>query len=426
MNTAATAVQPTPITLTQDQQAAYDRFVEFVLAPHDDVFVLAGYSGTGKTTLVKEILHRVSSIERTLRLVDPQHQGLEIELTATTNKAAEAFAHIAHQPVRTIHSLLGLTVETDFKTRQTRLVARNGGTPQVNKLIFIDEASYIDQTLLRTILALTQSSKVVFIGDPAQLTPVGNNNTPVFSHGFPKAELTEVVRQAKGNPIIDLATQLRHMVNTGQQAMFTPDGQTISHVSRDEFNALMLDSFSNPNWHFHDSKFLGWTNKCCIAHNKMLCSQIGNSTEFAVGDYVVNNRYLGGFNGQPTLKTDEIVQITERGNDDVQHGSPGVWYKVNHSRSVFVPHARTAYARVCAALIKDDQSFLAMMVEHKWADLRALYACTINKAQGSTFHTVFIDLDDVNRCRDDNQLARLLYVAVSRASHRVIMTGDLS
>ena len=62
-----------------------------------------------------------------------------------------------------------------------------------------------------------------------------------------------------------------------------------------------------------------------------------------------------------------------------------------------------------------------------WADLRPTFASTVNKAQGSTYDKVFIDLSDFKPMvhKDPIQLARLLYVAMSRAKYQVIFTGDL-
>jgi ATP-dependent exoDNAse (exonuclease V) alpha subunit len=65
-----------------------------------------------------------------------------------------------------------------------------------------------------------------------------------------------------------------------------------------------------------------------------------------------------------------------------------------------------------------------MQVEN-WIDLRAAYAQTVNKSQGSTYDRVFIDLDDIRRCNSGDQIARMLYVAVSRAREQVFLTGDL-
>ena len=64
-------------------------------------------------------------------------------------------------------------------------------------------------------------------------------------------------------------------------------------------------------------------------------------------------------------------------------------------------------------------------VKSTWIDLRPVFGCTIHKAQGSTFRRVYVDLGDLNRCRDIDQLRRLLYVAISRARLQVVLTGDI-
>jgi ATP-dependent exoDNAse (exonuclease V) alpha subunit len=64
-------------------------------------------------------------------------------------------------------------------------------------------------------------------------------------------------------------------------------------------------------------------------------------------------------------------------------------------------------------------------MESYFIDLRAAYACTINKSQGSTYDRVYIDLEDVRKCKNPNLLARLLYVGVSRARHQVFLTGSI-
>jgi ATP-dependent exoDNAse (exonuclease V) alpha subunit len=81
--------------------------------------------------------------------------------------------------------------------------------------------------------------------------------------------------------------------------------------------------------------------------------------------------------------------------------------------------------RIKVARAAEDTNLLAI-IENSWVDLRGAYACTINKAQGSTFDSVFLDLDDVSRCNSGDQIARMLYVAVSRARNHVYLCGDLA
>lgn len=418
MNTALA-----PITLTEDQQNALDAFHQFLLDPIETVFVLSGYSGCGKSTLVRTIIDEVPRFIRTAKLINPKQQDWPIELTATTNKAAENLGAITGHPCGTIHSYLGLKVQTDFRTGVTTLTPRKGAIPIEHTLLFIDEASYIDKQLLGYIFQLTKDCKVVFIGDPAQLTPVKATSTPVFDANFSGAHLAKVVRQAEGNPIVDLATKFRHTVNTGEFFSFTPDGHSVVYLPRDKFNEAVEMEFSRLDWKYQDSKVLAWTNKCVIGYNHFVRNHVKGDPHFAVGDYAVCNSFITA--GGKSLKTDQLVQITSISHDTQVLGVDGKWFTVDETVSCFMPnHLADKNKRLKEAKANNEISVIAQ-IETEWIDLRAAYACTINKAQGSTFDRVFIDLDDIRRCNSGDQIARMLYVGVSRARHQVFLTGDL-
>jgi hypothetical protein len=410
------------ITLTEDQQKALDAFYTFLTDPVESVFVLSGYSGCGKSTLVREIIERVPGYIRMSKLVNPSQKDYEIELTATTNKAAENLSQISGQQAGTIHSFLGLRVQTDYRTNITTLIPR-GGDPIEGRLLFIDEASYIDKQLLGFIFKLTRNCKIVFIGDPAQLTPVKASGTPVFDAKFSGAALTTVVRQAEGNPIVDLSTKFRHTVNTGEFFSFKPDGNHVQYLDRAAFNAAIEKEFTRPDWRYQDSKILAWTNKCVIGYNHFVNNHLTGDPHFVAGDYAVCNSFIAL--GRTTIKTDQLVQITGIGPDTQVHGVDGNWFMIDYHVNAFMPKTLASKnARIKKARLEDDTHIVAE-IETQWIDLRAAYACTINKAQGSTFDRVFVDLDDIRRCNSGDQIARMLYVGVSRARHQVFLTGDL-
>lgn len=411
------------ITLTTDQQAAMDAFTLFLTHPLEPVFVLSGYSGTGKSTLVKFITERYDQYMQAAQLISPNLTRLSIVLTATTNKAAESLSHVTGEPVTTIHSYLGLAVKTDYDTGKTHLIARNKDIKH-DMLIFIDEASYVDRQLLDLIFKLTKNCKIVFMGDPAQLTPVMSTTTPVFNANFPGAHLSQVVRQAAGNPIIELSTLFRETVNTGEFFTFKPDGVAIQHVPRDAFNQAIIDEFNKPDWHYKDSKVLGWTNKCAINFNHAIQDVVKGDPKFQVGDYAICNKYVSS--NRISLKTDQLVCITSISDPTSESGVAGHYYGIDGKISFFGPDSlKEKNDRIKTARATEDFNFIER-AESQWIDLRAAYACTINKAQGSTFDRVFIDLDDISRCTSGDQIARMLYVGVSRARHQVILTGDLA
>lgn len=412
----------TEIILTTDQQNALEAFDQFIIDPVEMVFVLSGYSGTGKSTLVSTLLDRLPNVLRAAKLINAQLQDFTIQLTATTNKAAENFAHITGQDVSTIHSFLGLRVNTNYSTGETQLSPKNADI-QENYILFIDEASYIDKTLLHLIFAKVRNCKVIFIGDPAQLTQVKATTTPVFDAKFPGAHLSQVVRQAEGNPITGLATKFRHTVNTGEFFSFTPDGQSVVHLSRYDFNRALLAEFARPDWRYQNSKFLAWTNKRVIEYNQMVRDNVKGDPHFQVGDYAVCNSFV--VNGKTTIKTDQMVHITGISEPTEVHGVKGKQYTLDHSTAFFGPDSLQDWNEALKKARATDQYHAAQEMTDRWIDLRAAYACTINKSQGSTYDRVFIDLDDIKRCNSGNQIARMLYVAVSRARQQVYMTGDL-
>ena len=411
------------ITLTEDQQKAMNAFQQFLLDPTETVFVLSGYSGCGKSTLVRTLLDKLPVFMKTVKLIDPSQKDYEVALTATTNKAAENLARITGSSATTIHSFLSLRVSADYKTGVTTLSPRNWH-PVENYLLFIDEASYIDSKLLELIFKLTNKCKIVFVGDPAQLTPVKSSATPVFGANFNGAALTQVVRQAEGNPIVDLSTKFRHTVNTGEFFSFKPDGHHIQHLNEMDFHQAITNEFARPDWSYADSKILTWTNKKVIAYNQFVRNQVKGSPDFHVGDYAVCNSYIQI--GKTSIKTDELVEITDIAGRTEMYGVKGRFFELNRNTIVFFPRSlEEANARVKKAKAEGDFSLVAH-IESGWIDLRAAYACTINKSQGSTFDKVFIDLRDVSRCNSGDQIARMLYVAVSRARSQVFLTGDLA
>lgn len=413
----------TTITLTEDQQKALTAFQQFLCDPIETAFVLSGYSGTGKTTLVKHLLDQLPIYIKTAKLIYPALKTYTVELTATTNKAAEAMSQITGTPTATVHSFLGLRVQTDYSTGVTTLKAKNADM-KYGYLLFIDEASYIDSTLLEWIFKKTKDCKIVFMGDPAQLTPVKSKGTPVFDCKFSGAKLTQVVRQAEGNPIVDLSTKFRETVNSGEFFNFTPDGHHIQHLPRQAFYKEIETEFSRPDWQYKDSKILGWTNKCVIGYNHAVSDNLTGTPDFQVGDYAVVNKFVSL--GANSLKTDQMVCITQINPGAINYDVEGTLFELDDRVSVFSPKSLEAKkARLKEAKDAGDYQ-VVRIIEEEWIDLRAAYACTINKAQGSTFERVYIDLDDIKRCNSGDQIARMLYVGVSRAKQQVFLTGDIA
>jgi ATP-dependent exoDNAse (exonuclease V) alpha subunit len=198
--------------LTEEQRAAYVAAVDFIEGD-DREMVIAGAAGTGKTTVIG---HVVKALVRC---------GLKVAITAPTNKAVGVLSqktreavgdHCPNVWVGTIHALLGLKPELD--ERHGRQFLRQSGRPKTEEgmVIVIDECSMIDQNLLLYIRAESTKigAKVLYVGDWYQLPPVFERESLTFS--VPRqAKLIQVIRQARDNPILSLATEIREVLDGG-------------------------------------------------------------------------------------------------------------------------------------------------------------------------------------------------------------------
>ena len=409
-----------PITLTQDQENAKEAILSF-LGSDQPCFIIKGFAGTGKTKLIKHVYQAYLDTLPLRKLVDPDSTLKEWEFTATTNKAAEALEHSLGigQEAKTIHSLLGLSVRQDYSTGETSIFKRRDAKPVEDTVIVVDESSYIDEKLLSYIRNCTPNSKIIFMGDPNQLTPVGSMNTPVFDQNFGEVSLTEVVRQAKQNPIQAVCVGLRKTIEESVGFPKITLCDEIQQLSKEAFDAEIQAEFSRADWEQGDSKVLAWTNKTVQKYNSLLFKYCNQRSDFKAGDYVVNNRYIQG------LKSDNeycIEKISKSNSQDIS----GYLVELSGSnKAYFLPKKVSDYEKAKKAAMDNQDTAAMRNIIDTWIDLRPAYACTVNKSQGSTYKKVFIDLSDLSKCKDALQLARLLYVAMSRAKLQVIFTGDL-
>ena len=193
-------------TLTADQQAAAAAFAAWLAAPGDGApFVLGGYAGTGKTFLSTRFLAQVEATGLCWTVVAPTHKAVGV----LRSQLALAGLSPTWYP-STIHRLLRLKLrrqgdlERCEETEQTAMALEHLG------LVLVDEASMVDSSLLEIALRCAHPfrTRLVFVGDPAQLPPVGEPESPVFSLGRAcRAELQQVVRHQ--GPVLRLASGLR-------------------------------------------------------------------------------------------------------------------------------------------------------------------------------------------------------------------------
>jgi len=193
--------------LTAGQAEAAEAFALWLKAPDDGTpFVLSGYAGTGKTYLSRHLLQQVDDLGLCWTVVAPTHKAVGV--------LRQQLAWAALQPTwypSTIHRLLRLKLKRQGDLERCEETEQTAASLENLGLVLVDEASMVDSTLLEIALRCAHPfrTRLVFVGDPAQLPPVGEPSSPVFAMGRAVAvSLTQVVRHQ--GPVLQLATGLRN------------------------------------------------------------------------------------------------------------------------------------------------------------------------------------------------------------------------
>jgi len=425
--------KPTKLPLNQGQEAVAKEFFDFLLDPNSTEFGISGPGGVGKTFLMSHLIDdTLPAYTETCYIMGVKPMYEEVVMTATTNKAAEVLARATGRPTSTYHSFQGLTVKNDFKTGESNVIPSKSFTIKRNKIIFIDEASMIDRQLLKYAREGTHNSKLVFVGDADQLLPVKESKSPVYSGNIPTHYLTQQMRT--DNPELKaLHQQLRDTVEgkTGFLPIKCVPG-VIDWVSDSEMEQLVLDHFTQVT----DSRIVAYTNDQVIRYNNYIREANGHVGEYKVGEKLVSNSAVK-LGVEDRLSIEQELEIIDQdsatrmikvvGNIEleVRDSSINTGYSGIIS-DVPVPTDPDYFNQLVKWLGKDKNWEPYFRLKESIPDLRALHACTVHKSQGSTYDTIFIDATDLSSCRQPDMVARLLYVAVSRARKRVVFYGELA
>lgn len=329
------------IKLTKGQQRAFDGLKDFFNDTTLKVFVLKGYAGTGKTTLMQKLIKEM------------QKRSIPCTLLASTGRAAKILSNFTGSETKTVHSEIYkfTDINQDLESITNRiettkvdnsgqllltfdLVPIEDGYGSVSQYYIVDEASMISDEidngaiqavfgsgkLLSDLFRYDSRGKFIFVGDVCQLPPVSQSISPALSVSYIKKhfgyecveyELTEVVRQSADVDIVRSAHKVRRLFHEPQPFMwarFPFRGYKDIHILNSSMSLINGYIERVKKCGFNEATLLCHSNKQCNEITRLLRPAFGHSSsQLEVGDLLLvtqNNLITGLMNGDLVVVED--------------------------------------------------------------------------------------------------------------------------
>lgn len=435
------ALEPAPFTPTEEQAEAVEKIIAWYRGNNPDYYVLKGFAGTGKTYLMTYLAKSgLGPPPAKLNKIWCQIKPSQICFTAPTNKAVKVLrrylndAGLSECHTATIYSLLGLSLQPNGEVKELSKPEEPVDLSRY-KLIVVDEASMVNKFLFEAIEDAFEEWGVpfLFIGDPAQLPPVGETSTPVWKIEN-QSLLTQVMRY--GDSMLDLATSIRKVVDHPCPSVKIVTNPPVFRFSKPEWYAQIvanLELFQSA-----DAKCIAWRNITVNKYNSFIRAHIFGKQEarqntWLPTDKIVATSMLKNLDDEIFMRTDEEATIIE---------------------TALGKHPRFPEFEIWNLLVSDEQgrkvtirtltpegqfhlnnrlNELSMEAKngkrYKWREfwqlkeafneIRHSYAITSHRSQGSSYLKTFIDLEDIMLNRNRQEAFRSLYVSCTRQRQEI-------
>ena len=452
-----------PFAPTPKQDVALQLLSDFIIrSSKEDLFVLKGFAGTGKTSIIAALVKSIWKAKKSAMLLAP------------TGRAAKVISNYANKEAFTIHKKIYM-LRSDNNGKTSFVLAPN---KHKHTLFVVDEASMISDVssnsnlfgsgaLLDDLIQFVYSGhgcKLLLIGDTAQLPPVNLELSPALSASklelnynktVHQIELSEVVRQAQDSGILHNATLLREQLSNQFLDTLQFETQGFRDIVRLIDGHDVLDALNDAynNIGTEETAFIVRSNKRANLYNQNIRSRIlFNEHELTAGDFlmIVRNNYFwlkpsseAGF-----IANGDIIEVLEIFNIKELYGCRFAEVKIRlvdypkmkpfetvllldtlttETPSLSYEEANKLYQEVLKDYENETSNYKRFLAIKKNKYLNALqvkfsYAITCHKSQGGQWHTVFVEQPYLPNGIDLEYL-RWLYTALTRAKEKLYLIG---
>lgn len=465
--------------LTPNQLQVFNLLLDFINNNKVSIFILCGYAGTGKTTMMKEVIHVLEQRE------------LAFSLLASTGRAAKILSNATNHSASTIHSLiykfsdLNQDMNKLVTQREQEGIDKSGQlllnfslTPityqEDSRYYIIDESSMISDVmdknatqanfgsgkLLADLLEFDRKGKFVFVGDICQLPPVLQSFSPALSDEYIKqtygksvikVELKEIVRQSKDNDLILSSQKIRHLYMhppVCTWGKFPLRGYKHIHLYPSQYTLLGAYIKKLQQNGYNKVTMITYSNKACTDLTHIIRPALGfSSSQITVGDLLLvtqNNLISGLMNGDMvTIREIGIrkrlagltfvyvtVQELFSGKiysqlliEDIVYGST-INLTQTQQKELFVDFFLRMKRKGISQ--KSEKFRTAMITDPYLNALRAVfgYVLTCHKAQGGEWDDVYLDIPRKISREPKAATYQWLYTAMTRARNDLHIVDD--
>lgn len=459
-----------PMRPTLQQREALRQIADFLTksgAEENSCFVLKGYAGTGKTTIISTLVAALPSLH--MRSV----------LLAPTGRAAKVMSSYAQKKAFTVHK----KIYRKKVALSPDLVFALADNPHTDTLFVVDEASMISndrhafngRSVLEDLIQYVASGercRLLFVGDTAQLPPVGLLQSPAldapglsrrFGLATSTCELTDVVRQEQDSGILHNATAIRQLIqtatdNTDDRPMpfpqFTVKGYPDIYRMTGE-NLIEGLHYAYEKYGMENTIVICRSNKNANLYNQHIRNRIlFREEELTGGDYIMvvrNNYFWLAAESERTgfIANGDMAQVRRVRNVHEQYGfrfadvslefmdsdetepvDCRVILDTLHSDSANLPQAdqQRLFEAIMAdyADLTDKQARLAALKADPYYNalqIKFAMAVTCHKAQGGQWQAVFVDQGYLTEELLDVEFLRWLYTACTRATDQLFLVN---
>ncbi|QCE42398.1 ATP-dependent RecD-like DNA helicase [Psychroserpens sp. NJDZ02] len=338
------------ININQDQQQAIDKINGF-LKSDDNIFILQGYAGTGKTTLIKGILNFLEKTNKQFNVMAPTGRAAKVLRDKT------GYGKTVHSSVYKLEELKSINSDSkELAEHDIKYLFPIDLDNNVERVLIVDEASMISSResknelfdfgtniLLNDLLSHTfqtnKNNKIIFVGDPAQLPPVGDNQSKALELSFFKglgyscadAQLTQVMRQ-DDNLILENANTIRGLLKESSRNAIELNYDDSSFVKLDTYDIVNKYTQLYPNPQIGDGVIISFSNAQCYQYNLAIREQLyPQNKDIVAGDIIMINN-----NNQYTYKTQlfngDLAKVVYVSNQVVEQSAP-VYVEKNGKRT---------------------------------------------------------------------------------------------